>query len=113
MMKIENAKITGVRVGFDDRDRLSARLSIKSQKGSTDWGFILTEQAQVQALMELMHYVNVQEIYQLNGKIIRVCIHDHMLRALGDPIEDKFIPLFILDRNGIGEAELIKLLENI
>ena len=90
-MRIQNAKIVDVRVGFDDRDNLSARMKFKSLHSCCEWGFILSNTADVKRLCALMKYTNAYEIKELEGKIIREVDSENFFRGFGHPIEDKFV----------------------
>lgn len=105
MMEIANARITNVKVGFDDRDRLSARMTFESQHGCCDWGFILSNPVDVQRLSTLMNYTDTYDVKNLNGKIIRKVDSDCFLRGFGHPIEDKFVPVSTKEFTEISEAE--------
>ena len=105
-MKIHNARIKNVTVGFDDRDRLSARMTFEGQHGCFEWRFILTYNTDVQRLIKLMNYARVHAVENLNGKIIRTVIYDRIFCAFGDPIEDKFVLAFDEELKEITEAQL-------
>lgn len=109
-MTIENRRIKNVKVGLDDRDRLSIRMTFDGI-WSCDWGFILTNPIDSQRLVKLMNYAGVSDVMDLNGKIIRVVNHDRFLRGFGDPIEDKFVPTFGEELQEITEEEFNKLLK--
>ena len=106
MMEIANARITKVKVGFDARDRLSARITFKSQYGCCDWDFILSNPVDVQRLRKLMNYTDAIELKDLNGKIIRKVDLNFRIHGFGHPIEDKFVPIFTDEFTEISEAEL-------
>ena len=105
MMEIANARITHVEVSIDDRDRLSARMTFKSQHTVCDWGFILSNPVDVQRLKMLMNYTGSYDVMNLDGKIIRRVNSDCFMRGFGHPIEDKFVPFFTKKFTEISEAE--------
>ena len=105
MMEIANAIITNVKVGFDDRDRLSTWMAFESQNGCCDCGFVLENPADVQRLKTLMNYTAVYLVKDLKGKIIRKVKSDRYLRGFGHPIEDKFVPVSTKEFTEISEAE--------
>lgn len=111
-MEITNARIKNVTVGFDDRDRLSARMTFDGQRGCYDWGFILTNPTDVQRLMKLMNYAGIYEVGDLSNKIIRVVNKACFFRGFGHPIENKFVPTSTEEFKEVSEAEFEELLKN-
>ena len=111
-MEITNARIKNVTVGFDDRDRLSARMSFDGQYSCCDWGFILTNPTDVQRLIKLMNYVGAYEVEDLSGKIIRKVESGNFFRGFGHPIMDKFVPTLTEDFKEINELQFEELLKN-
>lgn len=111
-MEITNARIKNVTVGFDDRDRLSARMTFDGQHGCCDWGFILTNPTDVQRLMKLMNYTGSYEVGDLSGKIIRKVDSGNFLRGFGHPIEDKFVPTSTEEFKEVNKAEFAEMLKN-
>ena len=107
MMEVSNAKITNVKVCFDDRGRLAARMRFETQYGCCDWGFILSNPVDVQRLSTLMNYTETYDIMQLNGKIVRKVDFDRFFRGFGHPIEDKFVPFSSKEFTEITEAEFL------
>ena len=93
-MKIINAEIKDVTVGFDARKSFSVMVGFDSQHGYCFWFFILTNPTDVQRLVKLMEYVGANNFDDLNGKIIRK-VEDsaECLRGFGHPIADKFVPI--------------------
>lgn len=111
-MEITNARIENVTVGFDDRDRLSARMTFKGQHGCCEWGFTLIVPTEVQRLIKLMNYAGVHEVEELNGRIIRKVEYNNFLCGFGHPIEDKFVPTSIKDLMEISESQFEEMLKN-
>ena len=111
-MQINNARITNVTVGLDDRERLSARMTFESELGCCDWGFILTNPVDSQRLVKLMNYTGVYDVKNLNGKIVRVVNHECFFRGFGEPIEDKFIPAFGEELKEVTETQFEEILKN-
>lgn len=93
-MEIVNARINNVTVGWDNQYGMSAKMSFECHFGSTNMVFKLTNQTELQRLEKLMNYagVDVNDVNNLNGRIVRVAIYCCAIRGYGDPIEDKFIP---------------------
>jgi len=91
-MEVNNARITNLTIGLDDRDRLSARMTFECHFGACDWAFILTNPKDAERMVKLMNYTGVHKVEALNGKIVRIVIHGSCFRGFGDPIEDKFVP---------------------
>lgn len=110
-MEIINARIKNVTVGLDDRDRLSAMMTLESRHNCCDWGFILTNPTDAQRLVKLMKYTGVRDVEDLSGKTIRVVKHDCCFRGFGDIIEDKFIPAFGEELKEVTEAQFEELLK--
>lgn len=110
-MEVNNARIKNVTVGLDDMDRLSARMNFESQHGCCNWEFILNYPTDAERLVKLMNYTGVDDVKNLNGKIVRVVIHGFSFRGFGDPIEDKFIPAFGEEFKEVTEAQFEELLK--
>lgn len=111
-MKITNAKIKNVTVGFDDRDRLSASMTFDGQHVCCNCGFILTNPTDVQRLMKLMNYTGSYEVGDLSGKIIRKVDFGNFLGGFGHPIEDKFVPTLTEEFKEVNEEEFAEMLKN-
>lgn len=111
-MEITNARIKNVTVGFDDRNRLSARITFEGYHVSCDWSFILTNPIDVQRLTKLMNYTGSYEVDDLNDKIIRKVVSENFLCGFGHPIEDKFVPTLTEEFKEINESNFEKLLKN-
>lgn len=110
-MRITNSRIKNVTVGLDDRDRLSARMTFEGQRGSCEWIFILANPKDVERLVNLMNYARVNEVEELDGKIVRIVDCDGLFRGFGDPIEDKFIPVFGEELKEVTEAQFEEMLK--
>ena len=106
MMEIANARITNVKVVFDDRNGLSVTMTFETQHGYCDWRFILSNPVDVRRLRKLMNYTDAIELKDLNGKIIRKVDLNFRIHGFGHPIEDKFVPIFTDEFTEISEAEL-------
>ena len=111
-MEITNARIKNVTVGFDDRDRLSVRMTFDGQHSCCDWGFILTNPTDVQRLIKLMNYVGAYEVDNLSGKIIRKVDSGNLVRGFGHPLKDKYVPTFTEKFKEINESEFEELLKS-
>lgn len=109
-MEVKNARIKNVKVGLDDRDRLSVRMTFEGG-WACDWGFIITNPIDSQRLVKLMDYAGTCDVLKLSGKIVRMVTHDCFFRGFGDPIEDKFVPAFGEELQEITEEEFNKLLK--
>lgn len=112
-MKIQNAKIKDVTVGFDDRDMLAVSFSLNGQYTGSQCSFNLEDPVDVQRLIKLMQYTCSYEVGDLNGKIVRKGDTGHLLRGFGHPCEDKFIPVLTEEFQEITEAEFEELSKNI
>lgn len=110
-MKLNNARIEDVTVGLDDLNRLSVRMTFESQSVCFNWEFILNNPTDVQRLVKLMNYTDVYDFENLNGKIVRTVMHSYAFRGFGDPIEDKFIPVFGEKLKEVTEAQFEELLK--
>lgn len=91
MLEIANAIVTNVKVGFDDRKRLSVKISLDSQYGAYNCSFILANAVDVQRFTALMNYTLACDIDDLKGRIVRKIDDEGILRGFGHPIEDKFV----------------------
>lgn len=93
-MEIINVRINNVTVGWDNEDGMSAKISFEGYSGSANMVFKLTNQTELQRLEKLMNYagVDVNDVNNLNGRIVRLVIDGSPIIGYGDPIEDKFIP---------------------
>ena len=87
-MEITNVRIKNVTVGLDSRHNLSARMTF-----------------------ELMSYAGTNTVQKLNGKIVRKIDHNNNFRGFGDPIKDKFIPVFGEDLKEVTSVQFKKLLK--
>lgn len=105
-MKITNARITNLKVGFDDGNRLAVMINFESQHGCCLWSFVMSNPVDVQRLSALMNYTNTYDLNDLNGKIIRKVDLDCFMRGFGHPIEDKFVLLSEKEFSEITEADL-------
>ena len=110
-MEIQNAIIKNVTVGLDDRDRLSAMISFESQGKLCTQGFILTNPNDTERLIKIMSYTGSSKVEQFKGKIVRVVNHDFSFQGFGNPIEDKFVPIFGDKLNEITEDQFEELLK--
>ena len=106
-----NARIKNVRVGLDDRDRLSVGMSFEGQHGTCEWFFLLNDLTDVKRLEKLMAYTGVREVKALNEKIIRRVDHGRIFEGFGHPIEDKFIVAFGEKLQEITEEQLGELMK--
>ena len=111
-MRITNAIIKNVAVVFDGKNKLSAIITFKASYSCYDFSFILTNPLEVQRLMKLMSYTGVNDISNLNSKIIRIATEPGYCYGFGHLIEDKFIPTFTEDFKEVSEAEFEELLKN-
>ena len=109
-MEITNARIKNVTVGLDNRDRLSASMTFEGPNFCRNCCFILTDPTDVQRLVKLMLYTGTSEVQELNGKIIRRIDKNNFLRGFGDPIANKFIPIFGDELKELTESQFEELL---
>lgn len=107
-MTVQNAKITNVTVGFDNRDRLTASISLKGQYDDWDLKMVLSQKDDCQYLLKLMSYTEVNGVEEMKGKIIRIVTFDNILYGFGHPIEDKFVPTTQENPTELTEAEFRK-----
>lgn len=112
-MKIENAMIKDVTVGLNDNDRLCVRLSLKGQCTGGMWIFELENPVDVQRVEKLMQYTCSYEVGELEGKIVRKAVSGNLLRGIGHPLEDKFIPLWTEVMREVDESVLEELAEKL
>ena len=112
-MRITNARIKNVTVGFDDRGWLSVMMTFEGRYRCDDWRFILTNLGDVQRLIKLLSYTESHEVEDLNGKIIRRVDFGNSLRGFGHPIEDKFVPTLTEEFKEISKSEFEELLKDI
>lgn len=111
MMKILTARITKARVGFDERDKVVARMTFENEYGCCDWAFVLENPVDVQRLKALMKYADAFELKDLNGKIIRQVDSERFMRGFGHPIEDKFVPIYTNEFTELSKVEFGAMLE--
>lgn len=110
-MEITNVRIKNVTVGLDSRHNLSARMTFENQYATCDWSFSLTDPVDVHRLMKLMSYAGTNTVQKLNGKIVRKIDHNNNFSGFGDPIKDKFIPVFGEDLKEVTSVQFKKLLK--
>ena len=112
MMKILNARITKARIGFDEIDKVVARMTFESKYGCCDWTFVLENPVDVQRLKTLMKYADVLDFKDLKGKIIQQVVDsERFLRGFGHPIEDKFVPTYTNEFTELSEVEFGAMLQ--
>ena len=91
-MEIFNVRIQQVEFGLDDCGRLRVSMNFYGSY-STYWFFNMENSASMKRLKKLFEFAGVHKFECLNEKIIRAVWHDGYFKAIGDPIEDVFIPL--------------------
>ena len=102
-MEIYNARIKDVTVGPDERN---CSVSFDGQGFCCNWEAILTNPAEDERLRKLMQYADTYDVNKMNGKIVRIVIIDTFLRAFGDPIQDKFVPILGAEFVELAEEQL-------
>lgn len=89
-----NGKISNVVVKLDDLNDFIVQMKFSSH---FDWGyewlFGLDNKEDVKVLKKLMSYADVEKLEDLNGRVVRIISDRDSLLGVGDPIEDKFIPV--------------------
>lgn len=90
MKKTANARIKDVNVGINFTKAISCTFSLALDGDCVDWSFNLSKSCDVEKLTQLLNYVGVSDVSDLNEKVIRVVINEDLLYALGDPIKDTF-----------------------
>ena len=94
-MKIYNAKIKDAVFGVDSNGKLREKVTFECTYGRIDWNFNLTSLDCVMRVMKLMEYAKAVRNEDLKGSAIRLIAEPYnVLRAFGDPLENKFVPLF-------------------
>lgn len=108
-MRVFNVRIRNITVDCNNL-QLTAQMTFESQNGNNTWKFELTNSKDDQRLVKLMNFTNVLKVKDMEEKIIRAVEYDRVICWLGDPIEDKFIPLQG-EVKEVTEAELTELLK--
>lgn len=108
-MKICNVKIKDVTIKGN-----LVRMFFHGEYSSTYLKFDRTNTIGNQRLNALLNYAEVQEIKKLDGKIIREaeCGKNSLICGFGDPIDDKFMPLFGEHCHELNGGQLQKLVES-
>ena len=109
-MKIANARITNVMVGFDARDGLYAKMTFETMSSACYGHFYLLNAVDAQRLSTLMDYTRTYDIKDLDGKIIRKVDLNSRMVGFGHPIEDRFVPLSTKGFIQVTENEYEKML---
>lgn len=108
-MEIRNATVSNASVGIDDRDRLSAMLTLETQKNFTRLWIVLTPMG-VERLKRLLEYTNSSDVEHLNKKIVRAMFHNGQLFGIAHPTEGKFVCLCGENFSEVSEEQIIKLI---
>lgn len=111
-MKIINAKIKNVTTRLDNKNRLIASVEFHEAITFSTFVFKLANPVELKNFTKLMEFAEAKETNEMEGKIIRVAVHeDVVLAAVGHPIEDRFVDVTNTMTNHVEEvkeAELIK-----
>ena len=112
-MKIKNVKIKNVVTRLDNKNRLIASVELHEAINFSTFVFKLANPVELENFTKLMEYAGAKEANEMEGKIIRVAVHDEdvVLAAVGHPIEDRFVDVtntMIHHIEEVKEAELLK-----
>ena len=91
-MKIKNAKIKNVTTRLEN-GRLVVNMEFHYMTHFKIFVFQLANPVEMKNFTKLMEFAEVRDFNELEGKIIRVAEHEDVVKAFGDPIEDKFIDI--------------------
>ena len=114
-MKITNAKIKNVTTRLDNKNRLIASVEFHEAITFSTFVFKLANPVELKNFTKLMEFAEAKETNEMEGKIIRVAEHEDAVRAIGHPIEDRFIEVTnkIFDAvEEISESKLLELYSN-
>lgn len=109
-MEMYNAKIKDAVFGMDDNGKLREKITFECKYGRIDWNFYFNSLDCVLQVMKLMEYARVVKNEDLEGSDIRLIAEPYnVIRAFGDPVANKFVPLFTeyyneYDAEGIKKA---------
>ena len=92
-MKIKNAKIKNVTTGTDPKKRVCVSLEFHYSTHFKIVVFKLENPVELANFKKLLEFTETTDFESLEGKIIRVAEHEDVVKAFGDPIEDKFIDI--------------------
>ena len=110
-MKIKNAKIQNVVTRLDNKNRLIASVEFHEAVTFSTFVFKLANPVELEHFTKLMEFAEVTEASEMEGKIIRIAEHEDAIKAIGHPIEDRFIDItdnIINSLEEISESELVK-----
>ena len=92
-MKIQNAKIKNVARGMDSKKCVCVSLEFHYSTHFKIVVFKLENPVELANFKKLLEFAEATNFESLEGKIIRVAEHKDVVKAVGDPIEDKFIDI--------------------
>lgn len=113
-MEIKNARINGVTIGLDDRERLSACVTFESYNNSFyNCEFLTPVVVDNKRLVKLMKLTSVLDIEDLNRKVVRIVVEEKTFYGFGDPVLDLYIPCFGKSIDTVTEKEFKELLKTV
>ena len=112
-MEIAKATIQKVAVGIDIMNRLGADIEFVSDFGRFSHWFISSDPKSALQLITLMRYTGASSTCSLNNREINLIFSDNSLLGFGNPIDDKYVPLFTEEFREISMEEFMKLQHNL
>ena len=111
-MKIKNAKIKNVtNIRADSKRNLIVSLEIQDGlKLIAIFVFKLSNPVELQNLLKLMEFVGVQDLKDFEEREIRVAKYEDVVKAIGHPIEEKFLDITNIKTDLVKELSISELL---
>lgn len=115
-MKIENATIEKVNVGLDITNRFYVQMIIFIEYHesivSRSIVFQLLNPVEVKNFIKIMKLTDVQDVKDLEGKVVRTAFYEDCPVAIGHPVEDRFVDVTNTMIDSVEELTQSKLFED-